>query len=376
VKLDVRARYEFANQNGKEHSNAGTIRTRLGYETAEWEGLSAYVEMENVATLDDDWYQDPTQSSNGKTVIADPANTEVNQAFAKISRPELGGTKLIGGRQRIVWDDARFIGNVGWRQNEQTYDSTLFQSALGVEDLQLRYGYVWEVKRIFGDQGGPATADFDSESHLIHLSYDKLSYLKPTFFTYLLDFSNSDGNSANTFGLRLTGSVPLNDDLEIVYAGSYAYQEDAADNPTSYDTHYYALDAKFVFKPLGALGGGYEVLGSDDGKHQFSTPLATAHKFNGWADVFLNNGGANGLRDGYVYLAPRLPWGLKAKLVYHHFESDNGGNNLGDEYDAVISRQFGKYVNVLGKAAYYNSSSNSASPDDIVRFWIQAQLKF
>jgi hypothetical protein len=92
--------------------------------------------------------------------------------------------------------------------------------------------------------------------------------------------------------------------------------------------------------------------------------------------VFLNNGGANGLRDGYVYLAPRLPWGLKAKLVYHHFESDNGGNNLGDEYDAVISRQFGKYVNVLGKAAYYNSSSNSASPDDIVRFWIQAQLKF
>jgi hypothetical protein len=32
---------------------------------------------------------------------------------------------------------------------------------------------------------------------------------------------------------------------------------------------------------------GYELLGSDNGEYGFATPLATLHKFNGWADQFL-----------------------------------------------------------------------------------------
>ncbi len=369
VKLDIRPRYEYANQDGKRKSNAGTVRTRLGYGTGEWKlGLSGYIEMENITTVDHGAYNDKKNSQTDRTVIADPRATEVNQAFVKLSRPELGGTSLIGGRQRIIFDDARFVGNVGWRQNEQTYDSALFTTALGVENLQVSYGYIWEVHNILGGKN-------DSESHLIRLSYDKYSFLKPTFFAYLLEFDDLPGNSADTVGLRLTGSVPLgNDDLDIAYQATYAYQEDADDNPVDYDVSYYMIDGKLTYKPLGAIGGGYEVLGSDNGKARFTTPFATGHKFNGWADKFLNNGGKAGLRDGYVYIAPKLPWGLKSKLVYHHFRSDDGTDHLGDEFDAVLSRKFGKYLNVLTKVAYY--SSDDYKTTDIVRFWLQAGLKF
>ena len=38
VKLDLRARYEHADADGFEPSNAATLRTRLGYGTQPWEG--------------------------------------------------------------------------------------------------------------------------------------------------------------------------------------------------------------------------------------------------------------------------------------------------------------------------------------------------
>ncbi len=37
------------------------------------------------------------------------------------------------------------------------------------------------------------------------------------------------------------------------------------------------------------------------------TPFATAHKFNGYSDVFLNNGGNRGLRDLFVSIVPAIP---------------------------------------------------------------------
>ena len=49
------------------------------------------------------------------------------------------------------------------------------------------------------------------------------------------------------------------------------------------------------------IGGGYEVLGADDGAAltSFQTPLATLHKFQGWADKFLTTP-PNGIREGAV----------------------------------------------------------------------------
>jgi hypothetical protein len=34
------------------------------------------------------------------------------------------------GRQRILPEDQRYVGGVGWRQNEQTYDGVSFTTAI------------------------------------------------------------------------------------------------------------------------------------------------------------------------------------------------------------------------------------------------------
>ena len=90
--------------------------------------------------------------------------------------------------------------------------------------------------------------------------------------------------------------------MQLLYRAEYATQSDYADNPADYSTDYYALEGGIAAAGLTAKVG-YEVLGSDNnGTASFKTPLATLHKFNGWADKFLVTPAA-GLEDLYASLA-------------------------------------------------------------------------
>ena len=268
VLIDLRARIELADQDSLDASQAYTIRTRAGIQAKPYHGFSALAELSNTWSLDDGAYYDGASSPNGKTTIADPETTVLNRAWLGFEKPEWLGVKAKGGRQRIIFDDARFIGNVGWRQKEQTFDAALGQTNLSVEDLTVQYGYLWDIRRIFGDQGLTAVGarDFSSDSHLARVNYTGLDFLELTAFVYLLDFENdSPGNSANTYGLRGWGRTEIGDDLYLEYAGSYAFQTDAADNPANYDAHYVWVSGDLGMDDLGSFGVGYELLGSDDG---------------------------------------------------------------------------------------------------------------
>ena len=63
------------------------------------------------------------------TLINDPDEVELNRAQLSYAlNKDLSATI---GRQRILIDDQRFIGNVGWRQNEQTFDSARVDGGVG-----------------------------------------------------------------------------------------------------------------------------------------------------------------------------------------------------------------------------------------------------
>ena len=231
------------------------------------------------------------------------------------------------------------------------------------------------MRRIFGDEGPPNRRDWNSESHLIRTEYNRWEAAKIVVFAYLLDFKNdAPGFSSNSYGFRVTGKKTLSGPWGISYAGSYAYQTDAGKNPVNYSASYVAAEGGVFNTGLGAVAVGYELLGSDDGKARFVTPLATLHKFNGWADSFLNNGGPNGLQDLYLSIAPKLPWGLKGKLVYHHFWSDEGSHSLADEVDVVLAKPINEHVTVLTKAAWFDGYSKG--PADRYRFWLQLEFKY
>ncbi len=364
--LNVRGRYEYADQDGLEASNAPTIRTRLGYETAPLYGFRGLAELEDVTILgSEDNFNQAGLSGAGRTVIADPETTEINRAWLGFEQFD---TLFKFGRQRIILDNARFIGNVGWRQNEQTYDAASARSTV-LPETTLFYGYVHNVNRVLGDDH-PA-GDFDSDSHLLNLSYSGLEAATVTAYGYSLDLEDSPAASTHTVGLRAKGSSVVQEPFKVHYLGEYAWQTDAADNPNDYKTDYYHFNLGGTYERL-SLTGGYERLNSDRNRG-FSTPLATLHKFNGWADAFLTTPAA-GLVDVYGKLGIRLPYSIPLSFVWHDFTSDNGDRDFGNELDIVASREFGAHWKALTKYAHYNGGSDG--PADRDRFWVQLELSF
>lgn len=363
--LDVRARYEHADQDGLDGSNAFTVRTRLGFQTGTIQGFNGLIEFEDVTIIgSENNYNQAGLSGAGRTVIADPETTELNRAWIGYENFD---TALRYGRQRIILDNARFIGNVGWRQNEQTYDGVTLKNQ-SIPDTTVFYSYIHNVNRIFGDDH-PA-GDFESNSHLANISYAGCPYGTIVAYGYFLDLDNAAALSANTFGGSFAGAYPVTEGVKVDYRAEFAHQVDAGNNPVDFSANYYHIQGGASYQRFSA-GAGYEVLDDDNGVG-FSTPLATLHAFNGWADTFLATP-ANGLEDVYGYVGVKLPYDIPLKLVYHDYQSSSGNVDYGNEFDVVMSRKFGKHWAGLVKYAYYDGDGGFA---DRQKFWVQAEFKF
>ena len=119
IDVDMRMRIELGKAERLERSEAPTLRTRLGLGTKPFRGFSTFVEMENVVAMCDSCYFDVVEPPSGQTSVGDIEVTELNRAFLKYENDGEAPFTAIAGRQRIIFEDSRWVGNVGWRQNEQ-----------------------------------------------------------------------------------------------------------------------------------------------------------------------------------------------------------------------------------------------------------------
>ena len=378
---EVRYRYEHVEQGDlSNEANAHTVRTNLGFKTGIYKDFQAAVEFQVIQNVGEENFNDTVNGNGTFPVVADPDAREVNQFW--LSWSGLPQTKITLGRQPINHDDQRFIGTIAWRQNDQSFDALTITNKT-IQDLDLSYSYVSNVNRIFGDDSN--FGDLDSEIHLARASYKVADWMTATGYGYWLDFDRLPLLSSQTAGLRLTGWTPITDNWDFVYEAEAATQSDYENNPTSYDEEY------FHFLPgirgYGfTLKAGYEELGGD-GTNAFQTPLATAHKFNGWADLFLNTPG-RGLQDSYLHASYKASGtntfldGTNFVARYHEFEADSNGDDFGSEFDWAISKKIKlpdngqpfKDLNVLLKYADFESD-DPAFPDT-QRVWLQLGVKF
>ena len=381
VNVNARLRYEQVDQSSlPNQSYAPTIRTRIGYTTASLYGFQAMVEGVNVSAIGPEHNYNAAGSNNQDTrpVVADPPLTELNQAWIAYRYSDLLSAKV--GQQVIHLDNHRFIGNVGWRQNEQTFQAATI-GVSPVAHLYLYYGYVWNVHRVFGnvDNLPAAKQNFDSSSHLINVSYDGWKYGRFVAYSYLLDLSNAGGNNnaCATYGGYFAGQAAMSEKIAVDYRAEYAFQTQYAESALNYNANYYNLEAGLNIQPV-ALGGGYEVLGSGansgaaGGRTGFKTPLATLHAFNGWDDLFLSTP-QNGLQDFYGYVQVTMPARIPVRFIYHKFNADYGSADYGQEYDLVASRKFGKHWKALVAYACYNGQ-DAPYNEAVNKFW--AQIEF
>ncbi|NOZ66627.1 MAG: alginate export family protein [Alphaproteobacteria bacterium] len=370
VYLNVRIRYENVDQaNFVKDATALTIRTRFGYKTGSYKGFSGVIEMEDTRNLADENYNN---TLNGKgamyPVIADPSQTEVNQAYLSYSYE---GTKVSAGRQTINLGTQRFIGSVGWRQVDQNLDAVTAVNK-SLPNTKIFYAYVWNVNRIFSDNS-PA-GDNSSATNLLNVEYTGLKFGKLTTYAYLLNNKDVAGFSTNTFGVRFAGKTKIADQASVLYEFEYANQTDAKNNPGNYSVNYFHIGGGVGFAGA-TLKAGLESLGSDNGTASFKTPLATLHKFNGWADQFLATPAA-GLEDLYftgVYKFGGQMKGLKAVATYHKFTSQFGNTDYGKEFDAVVSYAIDKNYSVAVKYADYNADTWKV---DVKKLWFILGLKY
>jgi hypothetical protein len=367
--LEFRYRLETVEQEPfADDATASTLRTRLNYQTGEWHHLAAFVEADNVTVLgDDSGYNSTVNGVTDRPVVADPEYTEPNQAYLQL---KLGDFTGVAGRQRIILDNARFIGNVGWRQNEQTYDAVTLRSA-ALPKTQAQYSYLENVNRVTGPEDGSQLADYRSASHLLNARFDLAAFGTVTVFDYALDLENAPALSSNSYGLHYAGTHEFAETGKFSWIASYARQDDHADNPNAYSADYYLVEAGVNFGRYGAKAG-YEVLGGDTApNHAFQTPLATLHVFQGWADKFLTTPGA-GVED--LYLGASANFGqLALNLIWHDFTAEATNADYGTEWNASAGYKFGKTYEVLAKFADYGADGFAT---DTTKAWLQFSATF
>lgn len=357
--LDSRLRTEHAEQSGVDDATAVTLRARFGLATGPYRGLSLLVEGEHIEALGGETYNSTTNNRTRYATVADPSDTELNQAYLTYV---LGKTSAQYGRMVVELDNERFIGDVGFRQNQQTYDAFMLQNTT-FEGQRLRYAYMTKAHRFLGDDS--PNGETDMRTHVLHYNYRRLNADQFSAYVHLIETQSRTNatRSHKNFGVRYQGNGTLGK-LKTTYTVEFARQTDYADGASNNDANYARLDANLTFPNAWVAGLGYELL-SGDGTYGFQTPLATGHAFNGYADVFAGSTPDAGLEDRFVNV--KLPLaGAAIELVYHDYRSDEDNLDFGDELNVSITYQFAQRWEVGAKYADFNADQIST---DTRRLW-------
>ena len=368
--LDTRLRFEGVEQEGAaQDADAMTLRGRLGFESGKVANTALLAEGEFIRPIVED-YNSTINGNTAYPVVADARTSELNRL--QLTNTSLASTTVIAGRQRIVLDDHRFVGNVGWRQNEQTFDAIRIVNT-GVPRLTFDVTYLDQVNRVYGRDS--AQGRYNGDSLLTNVSYETAPG-KLTAFAYRVDINPIAGvpgavrDASETLGVRFAGAHPV-DELKVSYVASYATQQEAARNPLSFDLDYYLGEINVAYGSY-SLGAGVEIL-EGNGSKGFTTPLATLHRFQGWADKFLATP-VDGIDDRYLTAGvSRQHWAaleaLSIVASYHRYAAERGSMRFGSEADLQAQAKWRRMTGTL-KYADYRADGLLA---DTTKWWLQVE---
>lgn len=376
IKFDANYRWENVNQDAgagnPKTANANTIRTRIGILSPKFMGFQGFAEYEGTHALQSDYHNNRPDEISGFSRVADPAYNELNQLWISYTNFD---TVIKGGRQRIKFDDDRFIGNVGWRQLETTFDSVLITNN-SIKNLVINAGYIGNVQTFIS-----TTENIDAP--ILNVNYKLGDYGNVIGYGYWLDYRDPfpaiQAKSNQTFGLRLNGATPkFYNHYSLLYTAEWGIQQDYGHRIAAYEANRYNVMGGFSAYCLTFQGAMEQLNGNASG--QFNTPLGTNHAFQGWADLFLITP-KNGIRDVFATVSGKfLDDSLTVSTVYHDFTDDTGNQHYGDEWDVQAVKKFGKHYSVLAKYAYYNADRSDnytvAGNTDTQKIWLQGNINF
>ena len=366
--FEWRYRYESVSDDAfARDADANTLRLRAGYKHDFGHGWRALIEGEGVAELNDSF----NSGANGQTgypTVLDARALEVNQAWLSWSGQKFA-TKL--GRQRIVLDNARFVGNVGWRQNEQTFDAAQAEwKPTGTLSIQVYW--LDRVHRPAGDDAiDPLAGERNLDGRLLRIQRT-LPGGSLVGYRYEIEDQDVANVSTRTHGLRWTGAWAPHGGPWKLGATLEAARQSPHAGASGGDTSYHLIEPRLEHGTT-VFRLGHERLGAGSGR-AFQTPLATLHAFNGWADKFLVTP-INGLEDRYVSAQGALKIGSKPgtwQVAYHDFQSDRGAD-YGREWNASLGVTVAPGLVPMIKLADYRSDGFAR---DTRKLWFQIEWSY
>lgn len=366
--LEARPRIELLDQAGLAEAEAFTLRTRLGWRTQTWRGVSGLIEFEDVHHLGGH-FNDGVPPTEPYASIPDPQGTELNR-LQLAWRPNEYLTGTIG-RQTIEFDDKRFVDASNSRQDARTLDA--LRADLSAGGLHATYAYVDQINNTTADYN-----DWRGVTHLFNVSQEFSPHLKVTAFRYAFDFDTpvAINQSSRFLGVRASGRIDAAD-TRLDYAASYVNQQDYASSPFSFDLDYWqaSLSAR-----RGAWFGRlwYESL-EGDGLRGFFAPIGSSNNFQGWAGAFASKP-ADGVNDFNVTISYMPEWApnfladLEFMGRWYAFEAERTGADFGREVDLSVS---GRFTERVGFAVEYGDyeAGDPGSPASRTRTRIVLEYK-
>ena len=368
VLFESRLRSEFVDQQGfAEQAHALTLRARLGWRSPTVNHLQLLVEGEGVAVLDDR-YSAPVDPVPGRPAVPDGETLELNRA--QLRWTALPDTEVVVGRQRLIVGNSRFVGHVGWRQNEQTFDAVRVAST-ALRPVATTWIYADRVQRPLGHEHPQGV--WRGDIHLLQLEAETpLGRLAG--FGLDIDLDNAAAMSSTTLGLRLAGARPVGEGLSATWSGEYAVQSDTGANPADYRLDFVAASAGLQAEKW-SVAVGYERF-DGDGAAGFQTPLGSGHGYLGWSDVITTTP-VFGVSDAFVRGSlNRRAFGRTVKLAAeaHVFHDADGDFRLGRELDLSASAPINAHWSVEAKAARFES--DHAAYPDADKAWLSLEYRY
>ncbi len=305
---------------------------------------------------------------------ADPNLQNVNEAWGQFNFNENIGIKV--GRMELDYDNARFLGNLGWAAQSRSHDAFLFLWKNN-DGMKLDVGLAYNQNPLFE----PGKLNNNFYDHSATNNYKTMQFAhfnikkEGSNFSALLHNDGrqlaADSSMAYRQTLAVLGDKKLGD---IKLAGELYYQTGKNGADVGVNAIMATLYATFKTDITPITVGGEYLSGTsptDTEDKSFAPLYGTNHKFYGFMDYFyVGNGHSNkGLVD--INVKTNFKVGEKSNLLarVHYFISPTDildpadltqtlSSTLGTEIDLVFNAKLHKAVNLkIGYSQMFSGES-------------------
>ena len=374
----IRPRTEFSETKGAAaNPSFTTMQTRLNVKATVDEQVSAFIQIQDVRTWGGEagTAAPPSITSTGTDYNG---NVDFHQAYFVVKNVLGSGFALKVGRQEMVFDEARLIGNIGWIQQAQSFDAARVDGRF--DDIS--------VTGFFSQTNGTSTHATlgntvagtkvqDSEFVGARATYHLKGKGRITGYWYgAYDPIRANGVAGNMQELHTVGlyAAQTFNGVRVRFDGAFQFGDVSATKDIQASMMTFSIGKKLDVANGAHIAAWLDILSGDDGldatrQKNFVTPYATNHKFYGHVDRFLQNP-TLGLIDLSVkaWIKPTA----KLKLVAHghkftSVESGIGGvtgqDDYGSEIDVQMHYALAKNTKAVFGISKYFMGDDTTRPD-------------